>query len=87
MTIEQQSLDGDRFTKDYMGKEEEKTLGQALSYDFANNDTYGKLIRYESSIERGIYKALHELQRIQAARMGERPPLPLAVDIDLNNNE
>jgi len=45
---------------------DEKGLGEAFSYDFANYDTYGKLIRYETSIERGLYKALHELQRIQA---------------------
>src|SRR3989344_5517133 len=60
-----------------------KNLGQALSYDFSNHDTYGKLIRYETSIERGIYKALHELQRIQAARAGEKPPLPVAIDVDV----
>jgi len=62
-----------------------KTLGSALSYDFANNDTYGKLIRYESSIERGLYKALHELQRIQATRSGINIPAPLAIDVDVNN--
>lgn len=39
------------------------------------------VIRYETTIERGIYKALHELQRIQAARTGHPVPLPLAVDI------
>jgi hypothetical protein len=55
-----------------------------LGYDFANNDTYGKLIRYESSIERGIYKALHELQRIQSARAGEKPPVPIAIDVDVS---
>ena len=55
-----------------------------MSYDFTNYDTYGKLIRYEAAIERGIYKALHELQRIQAARMGEKPPAPVAVDVDIS---
>lgn len=61
-------------------------LGHTLThYDIAHNDIYGKIIRYEASIERGIYKALHELQRLQAARSGEKPPLPVAVDIDINN--
>lgn len=63
------------------------SLGSALSYDFSNHDTYGKFIRYEASIERGIYKALHELQRIQAARAGEKPPLPVAIDIDVSTDE
>ena len=81
MQIEREMIDDDR--KPTFG-DEEKTLGQALSYDFTNYDTYGKLIRYEASIERGIYKALHELQRIQAARNGERPPAPIAVDVDVS---
>ena len=61
------------FDKTFSGKPKEKTLGEEFSEDFQYKDTYGKLIRYESSIERGIYKALHELQRLQAARMGEKP--------------
>jgi len=62
-------------------------LGQTLThYGVAHNDIYGKLIRYESSIERGTYKALHELQRIQAARMGEKPSVPVAVDIDVTKD-
>jgi hypothetical protein len=42
-----------------------------------------KLSRYETSIERSFYKALHELQRLQAARKGEAVPLSVAVDIDV----
>ncbi len=48
------------------------------------NDDIEKLLRYEAMIERSIYKALHELQRIQAARAGEKPPAPLAVDVDVS---
>ncbi len=70
--------------KDSLG--ETKGLGEAFSYDFANYDTYGKLLRYETGIERGIYKALHELQRIQSTRMGEKPVTPLAIDIDVSKD-
>lgn len=42
--------------------------------------------RYEATIENRLYKALHELQRIQAARMGEKPPLPVAVDVDVTKD-
>lgn len=38
------------------------------------------VFRYEVMVEKGIYKALHELQRFQAARMGEKPPAPIAID-------
>lgn len=42
--------------------------------------------RYEIMLERSIYKALHELQRIQAARAGKRPPAPLAIDMDVSKD-
>lgn len=48
------------------------------------NDDTEKLLRYETAIERSIYKALHELQRIQSARAGYKPPAPLAIDIDVS---
>ena len=86
MQIEREMMANDRHDTDWDGKQKHETLGEALSEDFANNDTYGKLIRYEASIERGIYKALHELQRIQATRAGEKPPAPIAIDIDVAND-
>jgi hypothetical protein len=64
-----------------------KTLGEALSYDLSNYDTYGKFSRYEGSIERGLYKALHELQRVQAARLGQRTALPVAIDLEYDHEE
>lgn len=87
MKIEREMIDSDRFTTDWQGNPKEKTLGEALSYDFANNDTYGKLIRYETSIERGIFKALHELQRLQAVRKGETVPPPIALDVDVSGEK
>ena len=83
MQIEREMMAHDQ--RDYDGNI--KLLGEALSYDFANHDTYGKLIRYEASIERGIYKALHELEGLQARRNGEDVPLPVAVDIDVSGEK
>ena len=45
------------------------------------------LSRYESTLERGLFKALHELQRLQAARQGEAVPLPEAVDVEVSMDE
>lgn len=39
------------------------------------------LHRYETTLERSLFKALHELQRIQAMRLGVDVELPVAVDI------
>jgi hypothetical protein len=38
-----------------------------------------KILRYETAIERQIYRALHELIRLQSARKGEGAPVPVAV--------
>jgi hypothetical protein len=62
----------------------EKSIGEALNSDFMHNDNFGKFTRYETSIERGIYKALHELQRIQSVRLGEKVPAPIAIDVDIS---
>jgi len=43
-----------------------------------------QIARYESHLERSLYRALHELQRLQAARSGGTFPLPLAVDLDVS---
>jgi hypothetical protein len=53
--------------------------------DADKTNAFSKLSRYETTIERGLYKALHELQRLQAARAaaGSVSP-PLAVDVDIS---
>ena len=42
---------------------------------------FSSLSRYEAGIERGLYKALHELQRLQAARRDQGAQLPVAIDV------
>ena len=42
-----------------------------------------QIVRYESHLERSLYRTLHELQRLQAARSGGTFPLPVAVDVDV----
>ena len=44
----------------------------------------GVLSRYEVTLERSLYKALHELQRLQASRNGQAVPLPEAVDVEVS---
>ena len=39
--------------------------------------------RYEAHLERSLYKALHELQRLQAARQGRPVAAPVVVDVDV----
>lgn len=60
------------------------TARQAAAHTLHKTDTYSKLSRYEAHIERSLYRALHELERRQAARRGQEVTLPLAVDIDVS---
>lgn len=42
-----------------------------------------KVARYESHLERSLFRTLHELQRLQATRGGANVPPPAALDVDL----
>lgn len=48
------------------------------------SETY---LRYEIAIENRLYKALHELQRLQSARNGVLVPPPLALDVDISGEK
>jgi hypothetical protein len=60
-------------------------LGLSFIRDGNSANAFSKLSRYEAGIERGLYRALHELQRLQAARRadGDAPP-PVAIDVDIS---
>ena len=43
-----------------------------------------KISRYEAAIWRSIYRTLHELQRLQAARSGAEVSAPAVVDLNVD---
>ena len=53
--------------------------------DAHHGDVFPKVGRYEAMLDRGLLRALHELERRQARRRGERVPVPdiLHVEVDL----
>jgi hypothetical protein len=57
--------------------------GLAFIRDGNGADAFSKLSRYEAGIERALYRALHEYQRVRAARMGAALPPPAVLDVDL----
>ena len=64
---------------------ETATLGRTFIRDADKANAFSKLSRYETTIERSLYKALHELQRLQAARHAEgNVHPPVAVDVDVS---
>jgi hypothetical protein len=69
------------------GTTDTTTLGLSFIQDANGANAFSKLSRYEASIERSYYKALHELQRLQAARRadGNVSP-PVAVDVEVSGS-
>ena len=67
-------------------REEDKAWNILVSRELGNNKAWLNLIRYETAIEKQIYKALHELMRLQSEKRGEKPPLPVAVDVDITTD-
>ena len=59
-------------------------IGLVFSGDVSDNDALGKLCRYEASLDRMLYRALHELQRLQAARKGDVVSAPAVLDVNVN---
>ena len=59
-------------------------LGDAFGYAA---DDLGTLNRYESGLDRALYAALHELQRLQAARAGGPVRVPAALDVTVTARE
>ena len=56
------------------------STGGGLMYDS------DRFFRYETMLEKSIYKALHELERVQAKRNGKDVPLPTVLDINLDSS-
>src|SRR5215217_4894666 len=66
---------------------ETAALGLSFIRDGNTANAFSKLSRYETNLERSLYKALHELQRLQAARSSAEDsvlPPPVAVDVDVS---
>jgi hypothetical protein len=60
------------------------TIGFTFIRGSSGVDAFSKLSRYETAIERGYYRAWHELQRLQHARRGGHVPPPLALDVTVS---
>ncbi|MFX0196163.1 MAG: hypothetical protein ACFFCW_08575 [Candidatus Hodarchaeota archaeon] len=46
-----------------------------------------RLLRYEGAIERQLYKALNQLERLQRLRAGDNVPAPVEMDVDINTGQ
>jgi hypothetical protein len=60
------------------------SLGRTFERDANGANAFSKLSRYETAIERQLFRALHELERLQVARKGGDVPGPHVVDVDVS---
>jgi hypothetical protein len=44
-------------------------------------ETLDKILRYETALERQLFRAMNQLERLQRRRMGEKVPAPLTMEI------
>ena len=90
------SIEDEQKRKDALSRAEEikvkqdaetAMLGRTFIRDASEANAFSKLSRYETTIERSLYRALHELQRLQAARHanGNVSP-PAALDVDVSGS-
>jgi hypothetical protein len=59
-------------------------LGRTMHEELKSQSALTTSQRYESNIERSLFKSLHELQRLQSARHGQPVSLPAAVDLKIS---
>jgi hypothetical protein len=64
--------------------DEAKAWGKVAAQELNNRKAWLNLNRYETAIERQIYRALHELQRLQMARLCAKPTAPIAIDLEVS---
>lgn len=62
-----------------------QSVAHAVMADAGGLGAFAQLARHEAAIERSMLRALHEFQRLQAARTGAEVPVPVAVDVDVSS--
>jgi hypothetical protein len=77
-----QAAVGEQQAAEALRDDESCALGRAFFFDQRG---FSALSRYEATLDRGVYRALHELERLQRLRAGEAVPPPLAVDVDVTS--
>jgi hypothetical protein len=68
---------------EYERDRDEVLIGCALDADAKEGDAFGKLARYETSLERSLFRTLYELRQLQDERRN-RPSSPILDAVMLN---
>ena len=60
------------------------TIGRAIHEDLKSRSALTTFQRYESNIEKSLFKSLHELLRLQSARQGRPVQIPAVLDVNIS---
>lgn len=66
-------------------KEEMELESQMLSYRLPAKEFVDRILRYETAIDRQLYRAMDQLERLQRQRQGEIIPPPISIDLSQEN--
>jgi hypothetical protein len=66
----------------YVTEREDLALdAEARSFSLPPADATDKLLRYETHLDRQLYRAMDQLERLQRQRRGENVPPPLNINL------
>ncbi len=69
-------------SKEYAMKREELTVdAEGRSFSLPSAGATDKLLRYESHLDRQLYRAMDQLERLQRRRKGESVPPPVNINL------
>ncbi len=54
---------------------------EARSFSLPSADATDKILRYEAHLDRQLYRAMDQLERLQRQRRGENVPPPLNINL------
>jgi hypothetical protein len=66
--------------QEQMDKEDSMRRSAAM---MPNADILEKIVRYESALQRQLYRSMNQLERLQRRRLGEPVPPPVVMDVSL----
>jgi CRISPR/Cas system-associated endonuclease Cas1 len=62
-------------------REDAEEQAQQAAAVLPSEATLDKILRYEAALERQLYRAMNQLERLQRRRQGENIPAPVTMDI------
>jgi CRISPR/Cas system-associated endonuclease Cas1 len=67
--------------RDCEEREKLEEAAQQAAAELPSPEVLDKILRYEAALERQLYRAVNQLERLQRRRQGENIPAPLTMEI------